>query len=190
MRRDSLGWPQGLWYITPAHPQDVLVSGLLRRKLARHVGLPDGRIFVACAKTYYCRRVYLHASRTAGMCRSGAGDIQRLPREMPLEAADCRHNKTCGRSQKRRDTHSCVSSFLELHFCYAKVVACGRMTEREWGNPSKVPPHTPPSLRCVGVRTTKSAPSHKRNTICQEGVFFLEYRGQTRTRCLDRREAR
>ena len=32
--------------------------------------------------------------------------------------------------------------------------------------------------RCVGVRTTKSAPSHKRNTICQEGVFFLEYRGQ------------
>ena len=49
--------------------------------------------------------------------------------------------------QKRRDTHSCVSSFLEQHFCFAKVVACGRMTERERGNPPWFPPHTPPSLR-------------------------------------------
>ena len=40
-----------------------------------------------------------------------------------------------------------VFSFLEQHFCYAKVVACGRVIERERGNPSKVPPHTPPSLR-------------------------------------------
>ena len=92
------------------------------------------------------------------------------------------------RSKKERHPHGCLS-FLEQHFCYAKVVACGRTTEREWGNPQRVPPHTPPSLRCVGVRTTKSAPSHKRNTICQDGVFFLEYRGQARTRCLDRRGA-
>ena len=87
-------------------------------------------------------------------------------------------NKTCGQSQKRRDTHSCVTSFWELHFCYAKVVACGRVIEREWGNPQRFPPHTPPSSRCVGVRTTKSAPSHKRNTIRQDGVFFLECRWQ------------
>ena len=92
--------------------------------------------------------------------------------------------------KKERHPHGCLS-FLEQHFCYAKVVACGRMTEREWMNPSKVPPpHTPPFLRCVGVRTTKSAPSHKRNTIRQDGVFFLECRGQARTRCLDRRGAR
>ena len=93
------------------------------------------------------------------------------------------------RSKKERHPCGCLS-FLEQHFCYAKVVACGRVIERERGNPQRFPPHTPPSLRCVGVRTTKSAPSHKRNTICQGGVFFLEYRGQTRTRCLDRRGAR
>ena len=27
------------------------------------------------------------------------------------------------------------------------MVACGRVTEREWGNPQSFPPHTPPSLR-------------------------------------------
>ena len=39
--------------------------------------------------------------------------------------------------------------FLEQHFCCAKVVACGRVIEREWGNPSKVPPLTLP-LPCDG----------------------------------------
>ena len=143
MRRDSLGWPQGLWYITPAHPQDVLVSGLLRRKLARHVGLPDGRIFVACAKTYYCRRVYLHASRTAGMCRSGAGDIQRLPREMPLEASGCRHNKTCGQSQQKRDIRTDVSFFVGAALCSANWSPAGRVAARARES-RKGFPSTPP----------------------------------------------
>ena len=45
---------------------------------------------------------------------------------------------------KKKDTHMGVFLFLEQHFCYAKVVACGRVIEREWGNPSKVPPLTRP----------------------------------------------
>lgn len=40
-----------------------------------------------------------------------------------------------------------VALFLVQHFCFAKVVACGRVTERERGNPLRFPPHTPPSLR-------------------------------------------
>ena len=82
-------------------------------------------------------------------------------------------NKTCGQSQKRRDTHSCVSSFWELHFCYAKVVACGRMTEREWGNPSKVPPSHSPFLavsgktRCLDRRACEV----DKNAARKGGVF-------------------
>ena len=49
------------------------------------------------------------------------------------------------RSKKERHPHGCLS-FLEQHFCYAKVVACGRVIEREWGNPSKVPPSHSPFL--------------------------------------------
>ena len=42
--------------------------------------------------------------------------------------------------------------FLEQHFCYAKVVACGRVIEREWGTPSKVPPsHSPFLAICEGA---------------------------------------
>ena len=41
------------------------------------------------------------------------------------------------RSKKERHPCGCLS-FLEQHFCYAKVVACGRVIEREWGNPTKV----------------------------------------------------
>ena len=66
--------------------------------------------------------------------------------------------------KKERHPHGCLS-FLEQHFCYAKVVACGRMTEREWGNPQRFPPHTPPSLRYVEVRTTKPVGSHRKATL-------------------------
>ena len=52
--------------------------------------------------------------------------------------------------QKRRDTRMCVSSFLERHFCYAKVVACGRMTERERENPQRFPPSHSPFLAVCG----------------------------------------
>ena len=44
---------------------------------------------------------------------------------------------------------------MERRFCCAKSVACGRVIEREWGNPQRFPPHTPPSLRYARVRTTK-----------------------------------
>ena len=50
------------------------------------------------------------------------------------------------RSKKERHTHGCLS-FLEQHFCYAKVLACGRVIEREWGEPVKGFPLTPHSGR-------------------------------------------
>ena len=54
------------------------------------------------------------------------------------------------------------SFFLERRFCCAKSVACGRVIEREWGNPQRFPPHTPPSLRYARVRTTKPVGNHTR----------------------------
>ena len=77
------------------------------------------------------------------------------------------------RTKKERHPHGCLS-FLVQHFCYAKVVACGRVTEREWGNPSKVsPPHTPPSLRWAGVQTTKHVGSHKRKETSERMSLFF-----------------
>ena len=61
---------------------------------------------------------------------------------------------------------------MEQHFCSAKVVACGRVIEREWGNPQRFPPHTPPSLRCAGVRQQNLWAVTKRNTI-RIGWCFL-----------------
>ena len=84
MKNDSLGWLQGLRYITPAHPQDVWVSGLLRRKLGRHVGLPGRSVSATGAKTHYCGRRCLHAPRIAGVCSSDAGDLQQSSGEMSL----------------------------------------------------------------------------------------------------------
>ena len=55
-----------------------------------------------------------------------------------------------------------VALFLVQHFCFAKVGACGRVTERERGNPLRFPPHTPPSLRYARVRTTRPEGNHKR----------------------------
>ena len=46
--------------------------------------------------------------------------------------------------------------FLEQHFCYAKVGACGRVIEREWGNPSKVPPSHSPFLAVGGSADNKT----------------------------------
>ena len=62
---------------------------------------------------------------------------------------------------------------MELHFCYAKVVACGRVTEREWGNPSKVPPSHSPFLAVGGSADNKTC-GQPQNPIRQDGVFFLE----------------
>ena len=97
------------------------------------------------------------------------------------------------RSKKERHPHGCLS-FLEQHFCYAKVVACGRVIAREWGNPSKVPsPRQVPPLRvgCAPKRALRGAALTlplpcggrecrqqnlwtitERNTIRQDGVSF------------------
>ena len=41
-----------------------------------------------------------------------------------------------------------------------RLRAGGRVIEREWGNPQRFPPHTPPSLRYARVRTTKPVGNH------------------------------
>ena len=67
------------------------------------------------------------------------------------------------RSKKERHPHGCLS-FLELHFCYAKVVACGRVIEREWVNPSKVPPsHSPFLAMCRGADNKICTQSQKKH---------------------------
>ena len=63
--------------------------------------------------------------------------------------------------------------FLERRFCCAKSVACGRVIEREWGNPQRFPPHTPPSLRYARVRTTKPEGNHKaKETSVRMSLLF------------------
>lgn len=74
--------------------------------------------------------------------------------------------------QKRRDTRLCASSFLVWHFCCAKVVACGRMTEREWGNPQRFPPHTPPFPAVCGSTDNKTC-GQSRKSHPKGWLFFL-----------------
>ena len=62
--------------------------------------------------------------------------------------------------------------FFGAALLLCKSAACGRMTEREWGNPQRFPPHTPPSLRYVEVRTTKPVGSHKKRDA--RGRLFFE----------------
>ena len=53
---------------------------------------------------------------------------------------------------------------MEQHFCYAKVVACGRVIEREWGNPSKVSPsHSPFLAMCRGADNKICTQSQKKH---------------------------
>ena len=76
------------------------------------------------------------------------------------------------RSKKERHPHGCLS-FLELHFCYAKVVACGRVIEREWVNPSKVPPSHSPFLAMCGSADNKTCgQSQKKRRAMQRVSFF------------------
>ena len=80
-----------------------------------------------------------------------------------LRWAGVQTTKPVGSHKKERHPHGCLS-FLELHFCYAKVVACGRMTEREWGNPSKVPPsHSPFLAMCRGADNKICTQSQKKH---------------------------
>ncbi len=74
---------------------------------------------------------------------------------------------------KKKDTPGGVSFFLEQHFCSAKVVPCGRVTEREWGNPSKVPPSHSPFLAMCGSATAKPVGSHKKKHHPDRMVFLF-----------------
>ena len=74
------------------------------------------------------------------------------------------------RTKKERHPHGCLS-FLEQHFCYAKVVACGRVTEREWGNPSKVPPSHSPFLAVGGSADNKTCGQSQKETPSVRMVF-------------------
>ena len=76
-----------------------------------------------------------------------------------------------GNHKKERHPHGCLS-FLEQHFCYAKVVACGRVIEREWGNPSKVPPSHSPFLAVGGSADNKTCGQSQKETPPIRVVFF------------------
>ena len=62
--------------------------------------------------------------------------------------------------------------FLEQHFCYAKVVACGRVIEREWGNPSKVPPSHSPFLAMCGSADNKTCGQSHKSPPIRVVIFF------------------
>ena len=61
-----------------------------------------------------------------------------------------------------------------VRFCYAKPVACGRVMERERGNPQRFPPHTPLSLRYAGVRAVKAVDDHQRKTRVSVSFFGVQ----------------
>ena len=75
--------------------------------------------------------------------------------ERDLAKVEVASSSLVARSKKERHPHGCLS-FLEQHFCYAKVTACGRVIEREWGNPSKVPPSHSPFLAVGGSADNKT----------------------------------
>ena len=83
--------------------------------------------------------------------------------ERDLAKVEVASSSLVARSKKERHPHGCLS-FLEQHFCYAKVVACGRVIEREWGNPSKVPPsHSPFLAMCRGADNKICTQSQKKH---------------------------
>ena len=81
-------------------------------------------------------------------------------------------SRLVARSKKERHPHGCLS-FLEQHFCYAKVVACGRVIEREWGNPSKVPPSHSPFLAVGGSADNKTCGQSQKETPSVRMVFLF-----------------
>ena len=60
---------------------------------------------------------------------------------------------------------------MERRFCCAKSVACGRVIEHEWGNPSKVPPSHSPFLAMCGSATAKPVGGHKKKHHPDRMVF-------------------
>ena len=134
-----------------------------RRPLQKHH--PIGWCFFVCASALTvvsagCRRL---PQPTAGT----------LPRKrLASSAAGGASALSSSPAPKKKDTHAGCLSFLEQHFCYAKVVACGRVTEREWGNPSKVPPSHSPFLAVGGSADNKTC-EQPQNTTLSGGVFFV-----------------
>ena len=49
---------------------------------------------------------------------------------------------------------------MAQHFCFAKVLACGRVTERERGNPLRFPPSHSPFLAIGRGEGTKPVGNH------------------------------
>ena len=74
------------------------------------------------------------------------------------------------RTNKKRHTFVCLF-LLARHFCFAKVVACERVTEREGGNPSKVPP-TLPLLLVYRIADNKAYGQSQKGTT----IFFRNCR--------------
>ena len=119
-----------------------------------------------------------------GMSRAGLNSLPRPARSalnQEVRQGSCEwlcHSWDAGsesslvaRSKKERHPHGCLS-FLEQHFCCAKVVACGRVIERERGNPSKVPPsHSPLPCDVRECRQQNLWAITERNIIRQDGVF-------------------
>ena len=60
---------------------------------------------------------------------------------------------------------------MERRFCCAKSVACGRVIEREWGNPSKVPPSHSPFLAVGGSAGNKTCGQSQKETPSVRMVF-------------------
>jgi len=119
------------------------------------------RIFLGAGK--FASQTY-----SAGELKSRGNPAKVSPANIPFLA----DNRKCciffvNAKQKENTIRQDGVFFLEQHFCYAKVVACGRVIEREWGNPSKVPPSHSPLLAVGGSAGNKTCgQSQKRNTIC------------------------
>ena len=72
---------------------------------------------------------------------------------------------TCAKRVKFRGEAGFLRMAMPFAGCReasSSLVARGRVIEREWGNPQRFPPHTPPSLRYARVRTTKPEGNHKK----------------------------
>ena len=63
---------------------------------------------------------------------------------------------------------------LQFLLCKNWTAQARSLTEREWGNPSKVPPSHSPFLAMCGSATAKSVGSHKKETTPTGWFSFLE----------------
>ena len=93
---------------------------------------------------------------------------------MAMPFAGCREasSSLVARSTKNTTTLWVVVFFVERRFCCAKSVACGRVTEREWGNPSKVPPSHSPFLAVCGSANNKTCGQSQKETPSVRVVFL------------------